>query len=93
MAVGAHPDDCDVKAGGTAVLYSKGGHTVKFVSLTNGDTGHHEMGGGPLARRRFAEARAAAKVAGIEYEILDIHNGQLTPTLENRWRVVRLGSA
>ena len=72
MAIGAHPDDCDVKAGGTAILYADAGHAVKFVSITNGDTGHHEMGGGVLAKRRFKEAQAAAKVAGIEYEVLDI---------------------
>ena len=28
---------------------------MKFLSVTNGDAGHHEMGGGTLARRRFAE--------------------------------------
>ena len=90
MAIGAHPDDCDVKVGGTAILFAKAGNAVKFVSATNGDTGHHEMGGGPLARRRFREAMAAAKVAQIEYEVLDVHNGQLLPTLENRWRIVRI---
>ncbi|MHC4712606.1 MAG: PIG-L deacetylase family protein [Planctomycetota bacterium] len=90
LAIGAHPDDCDVKVGGLAVLYARAGHKVKFVAATNGDTGHHEMGGGPLARRRLAEAQAAAKVAGIEYEVLDIHNGQLLPTLENRWRIVEI---
>jgi LmbE family N-acetylglucosaminyl deacetylase len=48
------------------------------------------MGGGILARRRHEEAQRAAEVAGIEYEVLDIHNGQLLPTLENRWQVVRI---
>jgi len=90
LAFGAHPDDCDIKVGGMAIKYSRLGHKVKFVSVTNGDTGHHEMGGGPLARRRYEEAQRAAKVAGIEYEILDIHNGQLMPTLENRWLLVRI---
>ncbi len=90
MAIGAHPDDCDVKVGGTAILYARAGHQVKFVSATNGDTGHHQMGGGVLARRRFAEAQEAAETAGIEYEVLDIHNGQLLPTLENRWQIVRI---
>ncbi len=90
MAIGAHPDDCDVKVGGAAILWSRAGHFVKFVSATNGDTGHHRMGGGPLARRRRDEAAAAAAVAGIEYEVLDIHNGQLEPTLANRWKIVRI---
>ena len=90
LGIGAHPDDCDVHFGATAIKYVRQGHEVKFISLTNGDTGHHEMGGGSLARRRYAEAQRAAAIAGITYEILDIHNGQLMPTLENRWWVVKL---
>lgn len=90
LAFGAHPDDCDSRLGGLAIKYARAGHRVKFVSVTNGDTGHHEMGGGPLARRRYEEAQRAAQVAGIEYQVLDIHNGQLLPTLENRWLLVQI---
>ena len=43
MAIGAHPDDCDVKAGGSAVLWARAGCVVQFVSVTNGEAGHHEM--------------------------------------------------
>ncbi|NPV09255.1 MAG: PIG-L family deacetylase [Anaerolineae bacterium] len=90
LAFGAHPDDCDTRVGGLAIMYAQMGHKVKLVSLTNGDTGHYSMGGGPLARRRYEEAQCAARVAGIEYQVVDIHNGQLMPTLENRWLVVRI---
>jgi LmbE family N-acetylglucosaminyl deacetylase len=93
LAFGAHPDDCDSRIGGLAIKYARAGHRVKFVALTNGDTGHHEIGGGPLARRRYEEAQRAAQVAGIEYEVLDIHNGQLLPTLENRWLLVHITRA
>ncbi len=89
LVFGAHPDDCDIKAGGVAALYVQQGHRVKFVSVTNGDAGHHEMGGAPLAQRRYAEAQAAAEVIGIEYELLDNHDGELMPTLENRYKVIR----
>ena len=89
LVFGAHPDDCDIKAGGVAALYVQQGHRVKFVSVTNGDAGHHEMGGGPLAQRRYAEAQAAAEVIGIEYELLDNHDGELMPTLENRYKIIR----
>ena len=45
------------------------------------------MGGGPLAQRRYAEAQAAAEVIGnLEYELLDNHDGELMPTLENRYQ-------
>ena len=35
IAFGAHPDDCDGKAGGLAAKYAAAGAKVKFVSLTN----------------------------------------------------------
>ncbi len=90
LAIGAHPDDCDIRVGGLAVKYSRLGHRVKFVSATNGDAGHYSIGGGPLALRRLEEARASAQIAGIEYQLLDIHDAQIVPSLEHRWTVVRL---
>jgi LmbE family N-acetylglucosaminyl deacetylase len=90
IAFGAHPDDAELKAAGVASLWSAGGHKVKFVSMTNGDVGHFEMAGGPLARRRKAEVQDCAKILGIETEVLDIHDGELTPSLETRKTVARL---
>ncbi|MEX1239360.1 MAG: PIG-L family deacetylase [Cyclobacteriaceae bacterium] len=84
-----HPDDCDSMAGGTAILFSKAGHKVKFVSLTNGDAGHQTMGGGALAKRREAEAHEAGRRFGVEYTVIANHDGELMPTLENRLRVIR----
>lgn len=90
IVFGAHPDDCDMRAGGTAALYTQLGHKVKFVSLTNGDKGHQSMGGAQLVSRRLAEAKEAGRRLGIEYEVLDNHDGELMPTLENRMEVIRL---
>jgi LmbE family N-acetylglucosaminyl deacetylase len=90
IVFGAHPDDCELKAGGVAAMWSSQGHHVKFVSTTNGDIGHAEMAGGPLARRRTKEVQQAAKILGIETEVLDNHDGELMPTLENRKAFVRL---
>jgi len=89
IVFGAHPDDCDIDAGGTAILFAKMGHKVKFVSLTNGDAGHQDMGGGELARIRLAEAKEAGKRFGVEYTVLENHDGELMPTLENRLKVIR----
>ena len=90
LVFGAHPDDCDIKAGGLATLYAQKGHQVKFVSVTNGDAGHHQMGGAPLAIRRQAESQAAANIIGIEYELLDNQDGFLEPKLENRLQIIKL---
>jgi LmbE family N-acetylglucosaminyl deacetylase len=90
LCFGAHPDDCELKAGGVAILWAKLGHHVKFVSVTNGDIGHWREAGGPLARRRKAEVERAAKILGIATAVLDIHDGELLPTLDNRRAVTRL---
>ena len=90
IAFGAHPDDCELRAAGMAARWAAAGHAVKFVSLTNGDAGHFAMSGKPLAERRKAEVEACAKVLGIETEVLDIPDGELLPTLENRKAVARL---
>lgn len=89
IVFGAHPDDCDLGAGGIASIYSSMGHKVKFVSLTNGDMGHQDTGGGELASRRYKEAQEAARRWGIQYDVLDNHDGELLPTLENRMAVIR----
>jgi LmbE family N-acetylglucosaminyl deacetylase len=89
IAFGAHPDDCDIRAGGTAALFARMGHAVKFVAVTNGDAGHQSQGGGALAKRRRDEALESAKRLGIEYEVLDNHDGELLPTLEVRQQVIR----
>ncbi len=90
LIFGAHPDDCEIRAGGAAALWAKAGHAVKMVSMTNGDIGHWGMAGGPLALRRNAEVQAASKILGVTSEVLDIHDGELMPTLENRKIMTRL---
>lgn len=89
IAFGAHPDDCDQRAGGIATKYAAMGHRVRFVSITNGDAGHQTEGGGALAARRRAEAQEAGKRIGIEYIVLDNHDGELLPTLKPREEVIR----
>ena len=89
IAIGAHPDDCDMKFGGTAALYAQLGHKVKFLALTNGDAGHQSMGGGILGKRRRAEAKKAGEALGIEYDVLDNHDAELIPTLNVRHQVIR----
>jgi len=90
ICFGAHPDDNEFRAGGVAALWAAQGHHVKFVSCTNGDIGHWGMAGGPLAQRRTAEVQRCAEIFGIETQVLDIHDGEIMPTLENRMTIVRL---
>jgi len=90
ICFGAHPDDNEFCAGGVAAMWASRGHRVKFVSCTNGNIGHWGTAGGPLAQRRTTEVRRCAEIFGIETEVLDVHDGELMPTLENRKTMVRL---
>src|SRR5512142_2562794 len=90
ICFGAHPDDCEIQAGGVASMWAARGHKVKLVSVTNGDIGHWREAGGPLARRRKAEAERADQILGVTCQVLDIHDGELMPTLENRRTITRL---
>jgi len=57
-AIGAHPDDIEIGAGGALALHRARGHTVRFLVLTQG---------GKLSApsQRAAEARAAADVLDV----------------------------
>lgn len=90
VVIGAHPDDADVDVGGTAYKFSQLGHNVLFVSLTNGDAGHFNKGGGALAKIRIKEAHEAGRRIGVTYKVLDHHDAELMPTLELRLEIIRL---
>jgi len=89
IAFGAHPDDCDQRAGGTAAKWAALGHKVRFVAVTNGDAGHQSEGGGALAARRRAEAKEAGRRIGVDYITLDNHDGELLPTIAVREQLIR----
>jgi LmbE family N-acetylglucosaminyl deacetylase len=90
ICFGAHPDDCEWAEGGVGAKWAALGHHVKFVSCTNGDIGHWGMAGGPLAKRRAAEIRKCGEILGNEALALDIHDGELMVTMENRRTICRL---
>ncbi len=90
ICFGAHPDDCELQAGGVGAMWAAKGHKVKLVSMTNGDIGHWKEAGGPLAIRRRKEVEEAARILGTNVEVVDIHDGELEPNLENRLKVTRL---
>ena len=55
LVLGAHPDDADLKAGGTASKWRRLGCEVKLVSVTDGGAGHQTQHGAALTQRRRAE--------------------------------------
>src|SRR5215470_8180197 len=77
---GAHPDDAEYRGAGVAMKLAKLGHHVKLVSATNGDIGHWQIAGGPLALRRKNEVLEVGRLLGVATEVVDIHDGEILPT-------------
>ena len=90
VIVGAHPDDCEFMAGGITARYIEMGHNVTYIVTTNGDAGHHEMDRQTLKKRRKKEACKVSECLGVQYEIMDVHDCHLEPTLKNRETLIRL---
>ncbi|OGV83581.1 MAG: hypothetical protein A3K19_09785 [Lentisphaerae bacterium RIFOXYB12_FULL_65_16] len=88
--VGAHPDDCDILGSGLAMKYRELDWAVLFVSMANGDAGHHEMSRPALAARRKRETEAVAARLGIEYVVMPTSDCEVVPSLEQRWALLRL---
>ena len=60
LAIGAHPDDMEILAGGLLALLRKQGHATGILDLTRG-----ERGSNGTAAQRAREWKAAAKVLGL----------------------------
>ena len=70
--------------------WAKLGHHVKLVSATNGDIGHWQIGGRSARAAQKERSAAVAQKLGVTNEVLDIHDGEIMPTLENRRMITRL---
>jgi LmbE family N-acetylglucosaminyl deacetylase len=88
LVVGAHSDDCSIKAGGIAAKYVADDGDVTFLSMTDGSAGH-ELGRAALATRRRRETEAVADTLGVDYEMFDVRDGELEPSLASRRRLIR----
>ena len=81
IAVGAHPDDCEIGCGGTLAALSASGLSVGIIDLTDGEP----TPGSPSPEARIAEAHAAAKALGISKRIiLELPNRRLFDSFEAR---------
>ncbi len=67
LAIHAHPDDCEILAGGTLALLAERGHKITIATMTPGDCGSAELAPEVIARVRRQEAREAAAIVGAGY--------------------------
>jgi LmbE family N-acetylglucosaminyl deacetylase len=90
IVICAHPDDAELATGGTGILFSRMGYKIKYVSLTNGNKGHHEGTKNEIAIRRYNETQEVKKRMNCEYEIINNEDGELEANLKNRMEVIRM---
>jgi bacillithiol biosynthesis deacetylase BshB1 len=84
LAIGAHPDDAELFAGGTLALAQRLGRRVGILDLTRGECATRGT-----AEMRIAEARAAADILGLGVrETLDLGDGDLANSQEHRKTLV-----
>jgi bacillithiol biosynthesis deacetylase BshB1 len=84
LAIGAHPDDAELFAGGTLALAARLGRRVGILDLTRGESGTRGT-----AQTRAEEARAASEILGIHTRVpLDLGDGEIANTQENRRKLV-----
>ncbi len=90
LMIGAHLDDCDYEGGGTALRYREAGYEVRFLSLCNGNGGHHKLSSEEIVERRRLESEAIMELTGVTYDVWsDMNDCELMATQENRQRLVR----
>lgn len=77
LAVGAHPDDIEIRCGGTLASYAAAGHHVMMACATNGNKGHTIIPPKELAIIREREARASAAIIDADLFWLDFPDAEL----------------
>jgi LmbE family N-acetylglucosaminyl deacetylase len=94
LAIGAHPDDVELQAGGTLAGWAARGVHVELACFTAGEKGSADPAADPgqLARVRRAEAGAAAEALGAAGPVhfLGAVDGELEVTMAMRLAVARL---
>lgn len=89
LIIGAHPDDCDFRCGGSALMYREKGHDVTFLSVSDGCCGHFSYTNEQLRKIRREETARVSKISGINYDVWNIPDCEVVADLENRKRMVR----
>ncbi|MCC6745160.1 MAG: bacillithiol biosynthesis deacetylase BshB1 [Acidobacteria bacterium] len=85
LAIGAHPDDAEIGAGGTLLRCGALGYRTAILDMTRG-----ELGTRGTAEERAAESADAAAVLGLAWRgTLDLGDGHIRDTTDSRRALVR----
>ncbi len=84
LAIAAHRDDVEQTCGGTLLKMRSQGMTTAILDLTRGESGTRGT-----AEERASEAGEAAAILGVTWrDALDIPDGRVENTYENRLKIV-----
>ena len=90
MVVGGHSGDEAVMAGPIAARLIREGGSAVFVSVTNGDGGHHTLGRAEYAVQKDREAKASAARLGAECVLWPISSGSIEVSPERERELASL---
>jgi bacillithiol biosynthesis deacetylase BshB1 len=86
LAMAAHRDDVEQTCGGTLLRMKALGYRTAILDMTQGEAGTRGS-----AAEREAEAKAAAAILGVSWrEALDIPDGCVENSYENRLKIVEV---
>jgi bacillithiol biosynthesis deacetylase BshB1 len=86
LAIAAHRDDVEQTCGGTMLRMASRGLCTAILDLTQGEAGTRGS-----AAERAQEAAEAARILGVGWrQALDLPDGAVENTLENRIKIVRV---
>jgi bacillithiol biosynthesis deacetylase BshB1 len=86
LAIAAHRDDVEQTCGGTLLRMASRGLRTAILDLTQGEAGTRGS-----AEDRAREADEAARLLGVGWrQALDLPDGAVESTLENRHKIVRV---
>lgn len=84
LAIGAHPDDVELSAGGTIAKMVAQGKKVAFLDLTEG-----ELGSRGSVESRYAEAAKASQILGVSFrENCQLPDGFLTDDKDSLIKII-----
>jgi LmbE family N-acetylglucosaminyl deacetylase len=90
LAVGAHPDDCELLCGGTLAAFAAQRIAVTICAVARGDKGSRVIPPEQFAAQRQAEATKAARVIGAKFVRLDAADGEVAATPELQGRLLEI---
>lgn len=86
VAFGPHPDDVELFCSGTLIKLARKGYKTGVISLTRGELG--TRGSPEIRSKEFDEAAGIMELS--LHQILDIPDGNVTASWENKQKIIRM---